>query len=145
MVKVMFFVYCESVETQMVQSGMPRMNIINPMLIMTPPYIPGVYSFSILLGLQGFDVKKNNTLRLILKNPLGSTVVDSNIINLPATDEGSATLPKEYRGMQMNMDFRNTVLEVEGDYFTEVILNGEQIGSYGISVLKAGENHGSHI
>jgi hypothetical protein len=137
MVRISTFMYCEG--TQLV--GPPnnqKLTVQNPQHVFNPMFIPGTFSFGIVFGVLGVDLKENHTLKVIFSSPDEEKVVDSEAINLPAQEVKNDT-PDDFSGFMMNMDFRNAVLKAEGEYKTEIIFDGTSLGSYPIYV-KRGES-----
>lgn len=133
------FMYCEQV---MVNQSDNKMRIEGPVNLMNPLFIPSMYSFAIVLGIVGVDTTVNNTLNIKFLNSNEEVVIDTNL--LPIEKESNTEkndLPFEMRGIQINMDFRNVALRVEGIYKTVIAFNNEVIGVYPIPV-KAVENNG---
>lgn len=132
MAKVVTFMYCESSQNEMTPQG-PKLHIINPMLVLTPAFIPGMFSFGVTIGVMDIDIEATHTLKFILKSPIEGekNVVDTGDITLsipkPAID-----LPKDMHGLTMGMDFRNAPLKYEGEYTGEVYFDGVLIGEYPI-------------
>lgn len=130
MAKVSAFLYCDSIENLMTPMG-PKLTISNPLQVFTPAYIPGNFSFGILLGIIGFDTKAKHNLRILFKyRETEKVIFDTNIIEFPIQAESK--FPTDLDGTMINMDLRNVVIEKPGEYFTEVIFDGEKIGEYPI-------------
>ncbi|MDQ0162012.1 DUF6941 family protein [Aeribacillus alveayuensis] len=138
MPKISTFMYCDRAEL----NPQGQMHITNPLLVMNPVFVPGMYSFSVVFGVQGLDNESDHTLRVLFLSPNENEppLIDTNTISLP---KGTApkimiSLPPEQKGMMFNMDFRNVVFKTEGTYKTRVYFDGENLGDYPIYV-KAGE------
>ena len=102
---------------------------------MSPVNIPTEYSFSISFGIQDVDVTEPHYLRIIFHN---AEVVlhDTGTINLPIEEKGDAKLPKNLRGINIGMDFRNLLIHSEGEYVTDIYLDEVLLGSYPIAIVK---------
>lgn len=137
MVRVVTFIYSDDVKFENSVANpaenKPNTAIINPLLMIRPPFIPCLYSFSISLGIQGFDPTQSNTLRIVFSKTDGEILVDSENVNLQI-DNAPSDLPTHLRGVMFNMDFRNVVMQHNGTYQTEVFFNGESLGIYPIEV-----------
>ena len=130
MARVSTFLYCDSFENIMTPSG-PKLNVSNPLQIFTPAYIPGNFSFGILIGIIGFDTKITHSLRVIFKHKESEkSVFDTGNIEFPTNAESK--LPTYLDGTMINMDFRNVVFENDGEYFTEVIFDDKKLGEFPI-------------
>lgn len=131
------FVYCESTQNEMTPQG-PKLNLIGPMQILTPMFIPSMFSFSVLFGIQDFRLNQAHTVRLLFKGPVEGEqpVVDTGDLTLPIEHQNS-NLPEDMQGMMMNLDFRNLAIRHKGTYETEVYFDGELLGKYPIKVIAA--------
>lgn len=130
MAKITTFLYCDSIENIMTPSG-PKLTISNPLQVFTPAFIPGNFSFGILLGIIDFDTNLKHTFRLLFKHTDSQEVVfDTGIIEFPI--QNKSKLPKHLDGTMVNLDLRNVVIKDQGEYFTEVIFDDEKIGEYPI-------------
>ena len=138
--RVLYFVYCEAVENKALPNGKQQTNIMNPLQFIGLKYLPTGFSYSICFSIQGFDIERQNELQIVLKNEQNEIVNDTGKIILPAVDEkANVSLPENYRGMQMTIDFRNVSFEKEGMHMSELWFNDKKLGEYPIGVLKVGE------
>lgn len=120
------FVYCG--ETK-VNGFTGQTEIIDPMQVIKTKYIPTYFTFSIACAIYGVVLKNDNTFRMRFKNSEGDILVDT----------GKTAIEKqkiEVDIMQINVEFRNVVLDREDIYYTEVELNDEVLGDYKIAVVK---------
>lgn len=137
MAKLSTFIYCLNTEKIVAPDGKGEsVNAHGILSNITPEFIPGSYSFSIIFTLLGIDVSKSNLIRIQFGSTNGEeNLVDTGDISLPphevANDYG---FPKEYRGLTMSMDIRNVVLKNEGLYNTVVTVNGESFSDNEIYV-----------
>lgn len=126
------FTYCDSIQTEMTPQGL-RSQIVNPLQVLAPIAIPGNYSFSIACNVAGFDVTKENSVRIQFASPSDEIVND--------TDEIRFQVPIEQikqdkpSAMQFNLDMRNLIFKEVGVYSTRVFVNGNKIGEYKIQVI----------
>lgn len=132
MVKVVSFMYCESVQTDM-SNGKPIPHLISPLTAIVPVSIPTNYSFCIFIGLTGFDFKERNTVEIKFKKPDGSCIKETGEMEIPLSD-------KMIGGINFNIDLRNITLNVTGEYKTEVYVNNKFLGEYPISVIGSDNN-----
>lgn len=140
--RISTFMYCESTSQIPGQSGeMQKLQINAPLLNFTSDFVPTNYSFSIVCGILGFDMSKQNSLRLIFKFiSEEKSIIDTNTIYTPVNDDKSQLfLPEEERNIIFNIDFRNVVFSKEGTYETLVYANEEHLGTYPITMIKRGE------
>ncbi len=125
------FMYCENTQIENTPEG--KMHITGPMHIITPMFIPSMFSFCVAFGVLDLSLDKQHSLRYIFKDPSGEIVVDTNDIHLPI-QELKIDLPKDMNGMLLNMDFRNIALRIEGEYKSEVFIDGQSLGVFPIKV-----------
>lgn len=129
MAEISTFLYCENVQP----SHNGGMTINGPMQIITPKYIPGVFSFTIFLGIIGLDVSESHTLQIkFMKKDGDKEIIDTGKINIQNQEEKENILPLDMRGFMANLDFRNVELKTEGEYVTKVILDDDLKGEFPI-------------
>ncbi len=106
------------------------------MTALTPEFLPGTFTFSVIFSVLDIDVSVDNSIRIVFsKDGEEADLVNTGIIMLPPMPEpDEVELPKEYKGVYMSMDFRNVVFETEGLYNTTVFFNSQLIGSSSIYV-----------
>lgn len=127
MARLTNFIYCLNVERiQAIDGKGESINAIGILSAITPEFVPGTYSFSVVFSVLDIDFSGNNTIQIIFsKEGVQEPLVDSGVIALsPMADENEIGLPKEHRGLNMSMDFRNIVFESEGLYHTTVYFDG---------------------
>ena len=129
------FIYClNATRTQGTNGAGDMVNAMGILSALTPEYIPGAFSFSIILSILDFDTEKKSSVSIILFSPT-KEVFNSGEIELPLMPQDSSIMiPNEYTGMNLCMDLRNVILEEEGLYTTKVLLDGEEIGKSDIYV-----------
>ena len=131
------FVYCESIQSQQIQkpNGGQVHTIVNPYQTLTPYSIPGKFSFSISIGMQGDEFSsKDNSLKVDFFDPESNVVHTTNEINVQrAVIDG---VPVQNPGLILNVDIRNMLFTKKGIYTTKLSVNGEHIGSYSILVTE---------
>ena len=131
------FIYCLNAER--VSSGDGNGEGINAMGIMStlmPEFVPGTFSFSVILSILDIDVMEGcNKLQIMFKDEEGNAIVDTGELSLPVLPEDEEPqIPKEYKGLNLSMDFRNVIFEKNGVYNTEIYLNGELLSANPIYV-----------
>lgn len=127
------FTYCDSIQMEMTPQG-PRNQLVNPLQVLAPIAIPGNYSFAIVCNIAGFDVEKENSVRIQFVSSSNKILNDTGDIKFQVPIE-QIKLDKP-SVMQFNLDMRNLILHEEGLYSTKVSVNGNQIGEYKIQVIK---------
>lgn len=130
MSKLSNFIYCLSAERNISPDGKSEMiNAVGVLSAITPEFVPGAFSFSIVFSIVDLDTKTNNRIRIVFSDNEGKAIVDTNEIALPIINSvDSLDIPNEYKGINMSMDLRNIVFEREGLYKTTVCLNGNMLG-----------------
>ena len=131
MAKLHMLTYCESTD---VNNNKTIIN--NPLMSLNLKYIPGIFSFSISVGIIDVDLEKTHTFRAVVKNSMtGEEVMSTPEFKVDGTDKDSK-LPKELRGIILNVGFMNAEFTEEGQYITEVIFDGVNIGGNPIQVIE---------
>lgn len=126
------FTYCDSIQMEMTPQG-PRNQIVNPLQVLAPIAIPGNYSFAIACNVAGFDIEKENSVRIQFVSSSNQILNDTGDIKFQIPiDQIKVDKPSV---MQFNLDMRNLILHEVGLYSTKVFVNGEQIGEYKIQVI----------
>lgn len=136
MARLNSLIYCiNSERTASVDRKGEMINAMGIMSAITPEFVPGTFSFSIVFSVLDVDPEQNNRIQIIFSDDEGKEIVNSGEIQLPmANIPDPICLPKEYQGMNMTMDLRNVVFEKEGVYKTSIIFNGNNIGTNEIYV-----------
>lgn len=132
MVYISSFIYCDSIQMETTPQG-PRNQIVNPLQVLAPIAIPGNYSFAIACNIAGFDVEKENSVRIQFVSSDEQLLNDTGDIKFQLPID--QTKPGKPGVMQFNLDMRNLVFNEVGIYSTRVFANGEQIGEYKIEVI----------
>lgn len=130
--KVTTFIYCLGT-TNMEGKNAP-INAMGVLQALTPEFIPSTFSFSIIVGIKGMDISSNHILDIIFKDSSGGNLVEAKNISIlgEQLQDGDLDLPNDQRGIMIGLDLRNVVLKQEGNYSTEVILDGERLGVFEI-------------
>lgn len=115
--------------------------------VLTPEFVPGTFSFSIIFSVLDVDILGNNTIQIIFsKDGERDFLVNSGIITIPPMpNEDEIGLPNEYKGLNMSMDFRNVIFETEGLYNTDVFFNGQLLANNPIIVSEYASTRPSYI
>lgn len=132
MVYISSFIYCDSIQMETTPQG-PRNQIVNPLQVLAPIAIPGNYSFAIACNIAGFDVEKENSVRIQFVSSGEQLLNDTGDIKFQLPIDQMK--PGKPGVMQFNLDMRNLVFNEVGIYSTRVFANGEQIGEYKIEVI----------
>ena len=135
MEKIATFIYCLAANN-IQEPNMQSINANGILSAITPEYIPGTFSFSLIFTLLGLE-EKNYGLNLKFKNPDGKIVLDTGEMVIPydqisKNDQDKILLPPEETGLTLSLDLKNVVFEKNGYYITEVTCNGRTLGEYKI-------------
>lgn len=137
MAKIINFVYCKEIQNRQQTPNSPfETIIIGPMPQIIVPFIPSMFSFSLSFGLLWQNNDNAVQLQCRFANPNGDVINDTGIIDLTNPMQ---TTDEKKRGFQCNLDMRNIPLETEGTYTSEISINGNTVGVYGIEVIKHAE------
>ena len=128
------FLYCLNAERQQSPQG-ESINAMGVLSVLTPEFVPGLFSFSIIFSVLDIDTETDSQIKIIFKDDSGKELINTGNIVMPPvpTDEG-VRLPSKYVGYNLSMDFRNVVFENEGEYTTNVYFNNELLGTKPIFV-----------
>ncbi len=132
------FIYCEEVRVENIDNK-SRMQIINPKMVFIPEFIPGQFSFSVVINIINIDPTAGHMFRYVLSGPDKAIIVDTK--DVPAQGTKSDTkLPPELEGVSVSLDFRNVSINQEGAYESEIFINGSSLGKYPIHFVRAKKN-----
>lgn len=92
--------------------------------VLSPEYIPGLFSFSVIITLLDLSPDKKQKMRVVFKN-------DEEIVGelegpLPVFDE-PCNLPQEYKGINLAIDWNNMNLKKDGIYTLSVYIDDEKV------------------
>ena len=126
------FIYCDTIQTEMTPQG-PQHQVVKPLQALAPIAIPGNYSFAIACNIAGFDVSKENSVKIVFLDPNSNVLYDTGEVKFQLPTEQIKASGIE--GMQFNIDIRNLVFREVGVYSTKVIFNNSELGEYKIQVI----------
>ena len=132
MAKLTNFIYCLNAQRVSADDGKgDSINAMGVLSALTPEFVPGTFSFSIIFSVLDIDISGNNTIQIIFaRDGEKENLVDSGVIAIPPiADEDEVGLPGEYKGLNMSLDFRNVIFESDGLYNTSVFFNNELLGN----------------
>ncbi len=132
MARVANFIYC--MNAYATNEGANAAGILTAL---SPKYIPGEFSFSILCSLVDLEegdheivFQFSNPDDQILANVRGDLTVKKN------EDEN---IPREYRGMNVCVNLMNILMQKAGLYKTKVMIDGKNSGDFEIFVQAKNE------
>lgn len=88
---------------------------------LTPEYIPGLFTFSVVITLLDVDSSIEHKLVVDFLNPSEESTVHIES-PLPSMEENS-NLPKKYKGITIAMDWNNVNLKVSGEYTIRISID----------------------
>lgn len=86
----------------------------NILTALTPEYIPGLFTFSVIIALLDIDVSQEHNFIVDFITPDDVSVVHIDG-KLPCLEDKS-NLPPEYKGVNIAMDWTNVNLKSSGEY-----------------------------
>lgn len=104
----------------------------------TPEYIPGLFTFSVIISLLDIERGGEHNISIAFIDPDGGKVVDIENQPLPVVMLNEGNLPDQYKGINIVMDWNNIDLKVSGLYTIEILYDGIKIG--GKSIYVKGKN-----
>ena len=100
----------------------------------TPEYIPGLFSFSVIISLLDLDCDGEHCFSVEFIAPNGETVINIPNQPMPKLDLDGGNLPNEYKGINIAMEWNNVNLKTSGLYTLNIAYDGENIGTKSIYV-----------
>lgn len=124
MAQVTYFIYCGNVDRKKIPEVGESIILENPFSVLTPEFIPGLFSFSIAFSILGVDATRpDNLLQIIISDEEGNIIADTNTVRINELPPDESNTPTEYKGINFTMDFRNVPFQHNGLYTTKVIFN----------------------
>lgn len=124
MVEIRNFVYCLNVNTM---DG--RTDIVGVLNVITPEYIPGLFSFSISFSLLNISEGEHYII-VKFKDDNEKVITEINNAKIVYEKDKSSNLPDEQLGINVAAGLQNVDFKKSGVYSTEVILDGTSLGKY---------------
>ena len=105
---------------------------INILPSITPEYIPGLFTFSIIIILLDIEPIQTHHLIVDFIAPNDETIV--HIENPFSVQEDTSNLPKQYKGVNIAMSWNNVNFKVSGNYTLKIHVDGKFIKDKSIYV-----------
>lgn len=123
------FIYCLNAERVPAVNGKgDTINAMGVLSALTLEFMPGTFSFSIIFSVLDADASQRNDIQIVFSKK-DTVLIDSGVISIPPIENtDNYDLPKEYKGLNMSMDFRNVIFKEEGLYQTKVVFNNHEVG-----------------
>ena len=135
MVKLKNFLYCAVTRNEVRKSGEPPVTVVDGVLnALTPDFIPGNYSFSVVFSILNLQRDEDYVVRLSFMNDKGDEIVKTDNVALDSNPKNAFDIPNEYFGYNVCIDLRNVLLEHEGKYCAKVYINEKEEGEYPIYI-----------
>ena len=90
-----------------------------------PEYIPGLFSFSVVVTVLDLDPKLEHPFLILFTDPYGTEIVKAE--GTFHTREDASNLPAKYKGVNMVMNLGNVNFKVSGEYKMEISIDGNLI------------------
>lgn len=124
MVEIKNFVYCLHIN---IEEG--RTDITGLLNVITPEYVPGLFSFFIIFTL--FHVAEGkHSLTVNFKDPDKEVIAAIDNGEVTYQKDENCNLPDEQIGINVAAGLQNVDFKKSGLYSTEVLLDGTSIGEY---------------
>ncbi len=127
-------IYCDSIQNQIV-NGQMIPNISNPISNITPYAVPGNYSFSIFVKVENIRCDERHILKIDILDTENKLVMESP--NIDISKDTMMIVNEFYAPITVSMDLRNVVIQSLGYFTTKVYLDGKELASQSLNVLKS--------
>ena len=128
MAKISDIIFCSNAQN-VDGVGVSANNILT---VINPEYVPGLFSFSVVVTILDLDCSNPNELFVEFLDPTDESVIDINA-QVPVVEDNS-NLPNEYKGLNLAMDWNNVNFKRSGVYTIKIKIDGELIGEKSIFV-----------
>lgn len=122
---IIFCMEAESIEG----SGVTAHKILTAL---NPEYVPGLFSFSIVITIIDLDYSKGHKLQICFFDPSEEKVFEVNG-DTPIIEDDS-NLPNEYKGLNIAMSWNNVNFKVSGIYKVKIFVDDVELGDKSIFV-----------
>ena len=129
MAKVENIIFCLQA-VNMDEQGVTAQNILNAL---NPEYIPGLFTFSDIVSVLDVDSEIGHQIEVDFADPEGNSVVHIEG-SMPPLPTDNSNLPKEYKGIDISMNWNNVNFKISGSYELTLKLDGQCIGNKSIFV-----------
>lgn len=135
MADLITFVVGDAISNTMTDGERSVPALVAPQIALRPQFIPSSFSFGIVVGIAGVDLKTENRVRIAISDPEENIIYslgENELPRMPIED----TMPQEFQGFMLAIDIRNLPIQCEGEYSFSLYLNGECVGNKKIPVFK---------
>lgn len=128
MAKISDIIFCSNAQN-IDGVGVSANNILT---VINPEYVPGLFSFSVVVTTLDLDCSISHELFVEFLDPTDESVIEINV-PVPVVEDNS-NLPKEYKGLNLAMDWNNVNFKRSGVYKIKIRIDDELIGEKSIFV-----------
>lgn len=132
MAEITSFMLCTAIEKND-SSGLPI--LFNPLLELTPKYIPGQYSFGLCAGITGIDVFAEHKLNFYILTPDRKNITqgEESVLNIPSEAQNPE---RKNQGIMLTTQLSNLEITCEGNYILQIIVDGEVAAEHTFPVVR---------
>lgn len=109
-------------------------NAVTVLSAITPEFIPGQFSFAVIISLLDLDYETNHVFSVEFLAPDGEKIINIENQPLPNQPIGDSNLPNEYKGINIAMEWANVKLLSSGLYTLKFLYDGNEIKEKGIYI-----------
>lgn len=125
------FLYCAAAKNESTKEGESPKIVIDGLLnALTPDFIPGNYSFSIVFSVLNLGKNEEHTVKLSFTDEEKEMLLETEETTLKGGLENKNNIPDEFLGYNVCVDMRNVLFKHEGIYSTKVFVDGKEEGEY---------------
>lgn len=104
----------------------------NILTAITPEYIPGLFSFSVVVTLIDMDCSQKHNFSVRFLDSSDEIVV--NVDGETPIYSDNSNVPNEYKGLNLAMDWNNVNLKKSGIYTIKIYIDEDLIGEKSVYV-----------
>ncbi len=94
---------------------------------LNPEYVPGLFSFSVIISLINIEYRSQHFISVSLLDPEKKEVASIGKTELPSKPIKPSNLPEEYIGVNVSMDWNNINFKCSGDYSLVIKYDDQEI------------------
>lgn len=130
MAKVNNIIFCLRT-INMGEQGVSANTVLNAI---TPEYIPGLFSFSVIISLLDLDYSSEHSFSVKFIDPNGENAINIENQTVPKVALDGGNLPNKYKGINIAMEWNNVNFKTSGLYTIKILYDGIEIGDKSIYV-----------
>lgn len=117
-------VFCMSSSNEK-EHGLTATNIL---LSMNPEYLPGLFSFSVVVTIRDIDITKEHKISIRMFNTFNNDEVINSSNESKTFDKGNSNIPIEYKGINLALSLSNVNFKSSGLYKFVINCDGSDVG-----------------